>query len=53
MDLGLKILKTNVAIRISILQIPCVPIFRQNGQLKIFQAKFAQILDFGVLISKI
>ena len=33
MDLGLEIHKTNVAIRISILEIPCVPIFRQNGQL--------------------
>ena len=32
-DLGLKILKANVGIRISILEILCVPIFRQNGQL--------------------
>ena len=31
--LGFEIQKTNVAIRISILEIPCVPIFRQNGQL--------------------
>ena len=37
MDLGLQILKTNVAIRISILQIWCAPILRQNGQLKIFR----------------
>ena len=29
--LGFEIQKTNVGIRISILQIPCVPIFRQNG----------------------
>ena len=33
MDLGLEIQKTNVGIRISILETPCVPIFRQNGQL--------------------
>ena len=29
--LGFKIQKTNVGIRISIFEIPCVPIFRQNG----------------------
>ena len=33
MNLGLEIEKTNVGIRISILNIPCVPIFRQNRQL--------------------
>ena len=33
MDLGLEIQKTNAGIRISILEIPCVPIFRQKGQL--------------------
>ena len=33
MDLGLEIQKTNVRIRISILEIPCVPTFSQNGQL--------------------
>ena len=32
MDLGLGIQKTNVEIRISILDIPCVPIFSQNEQ---------------------
>ena len=32
-DLGLEIQRTNVGIKISILEIPCVPIFRQNGQL--------------------
>ena len=31
--LGFEIQKTNVGIRISILEILCVPIFRQNGQL--------------------
>ena len=40
--LGFEIQKTNVGIRISILEIPCVPIFRQNGQLWIFGPKFAQ-----------
>ena len=32
-DLGLAIQKTIVGIRISILDIPCVPIFSQNEQL--------------------
>ena len=41
-NLELKIQKTNVGIRISILEIPCVPIFRQNGQLWLFEPKFAQ-----------
>ena len=40
-DLGLGIEKTNVAIRINILEIPCVPIFRQNGKLT-FLAQTAQ-----------
>ena len=31
--LGFEIHKTNVGIRISIFEIPSVPIFRQNGQL--------------------
>ena len=38
---GFEIKKTNVGIRISILEIPCVPIFR-HGQLWIFEPKFAQ-----------
>ena len=33
MDLGLEIQITNVGIRISILEMPRVPIFLQNGQL--------------------
>ena len=32
-DLGLEIQKTNVRIRISILDIPCVPILSENEQL--------------------
>ena len=62
--LGFEIQETNVGIRISILEIPCVPIFRQNGQLWIFGPKFAQkwILGsefqksksgFGICTSKI
>ena len=42
MDLGFEIRKTNLRIKISILEIPCVPIFSQNGQLRIFRPKFAQ-----------
>ena len=41
MDLELEIEKTNVEIRISILETPCVPIFRQNGQLRLFRLKFS------------
>ena len=33
MDLGLEIQKTNVGIKISILEIPCVPILWKNRQL--------------------
>ena len=32
-DLGLENQKTNVVIRISILQISCLPFFRENEQL--------------------
>ena len=32
-DLGLTIQKTIVGIRISVLDIPCVPIFSQNEQI--------------------
>ena len=41
-DFGLEIQKTNVRIRISTLEMPCVPIFRQNKQLLLFWPKFAQ-----------
>ena len=50
--LGFEIQKTNVGIRISILQIPCVPIFRQNGQLWIFGSKFAQKWILGSKFQK-
>ena len=42
MDLVLEIQKTNFGIRINILEIPYVPIFRQNELLWIFLSKFAQ-----------
>ena len=52
--LGFQIQGTNVGIRISILEIPCVPIFRQNRQLWIFGTKFAQkwILEWEFQKSK-
>ena len=49
--LGFEIQKTNVEIRISMLEIPCVPIFKQNGRL--FGPKFAPGMGFEVKISKI
>ena len=52
MDLGLEIQKTNVGIRMSILEIPCAPIFRQNEQLWLFWPKFAQKIDLGLEIQK-
>ena len=51
-NLELEIHKTNVGIRISILKIPCVPIFRQNGQLWRFWLKFAQKWVLGLEIQK-
>ena len=41
MDLGSEIQKTNAGIRISITKISCMPIFRKNGKLWLFQPKFA------------
>ena len=42
MDLGLEIQEANAEIRISILEISCVLIFRQNRQLQLFRPKFGQ-----------
>ena len=42
MNLELKVQKTNVGIGISILEIPCVPIFRQNWQFWLFEPKCVQ-----------
>ena len=50
--LGFEIQITNVGIRISILETPCVPIFRQNGQLWIFVPKFAQKWILGSKFQK-
>ena len=44
MDFGLQIQKTNVAIRISILEITFVQIFKENRHLWLFRLKFAQKL---------
>ena len=46
---GFEIQKTNVGIRISMLEMPYVPIFRQNEKLCIFGSKFAQKF---ILVSK-
>ena len=40
--LGLKFQKSKSGFGISILEILCVPIFRQNGEIWIFELKFAQ-----------
>ena len=56
MDLGFEIQKTNFRIRIRILEIPCVPIFRPSEQIWLFWPKFAQKfvqkLDFGLKFRK-
>ena len=48
MDFELEIRKTNVETRISIFEILCVPILRQNGQLWLFWPKFAQKWILGM-----
>ena len=45
--LGYEIQKINVGIRISILEISSVPIFRENGQLWFFGPKFSQNVILG------
>ena len=50
--LGFEIHKTNVGIKISIFEISCVPIFRQNGQLWIYGSKFAQKWILGSKFQK-
>ena len=52
MDLRLEIQKTNVTIKISILEKPCVRIFRQNEQLWLFRLRFAQKLILGLEFQK-
>ena len=48
MDLGSEIQKANVGIRINIVKMPCVPIFRKNRQLWFFRPKFAQKWILGL-----
>ena len=45
--LGFEIQKTDVEIRVSMLEIPCLPIFRQNEHLWLFGLKFAQKCVLG------
>ena len=52
MDLGLQIEKTNVKIRISILERLCVTVFSQN-RLFTFLVQICPKMDFGVRILKI
>ena len=50
--LRFEIQETNVGIRISILEIQCVPIFRQNRQLRVFGSKFTQKWILGSKFQK-
>ena len=50
--LGFEIQKTNVGIRISMLEIPCVPILKENGHLWLFGSKFAQEWILGSKFQK-
>ena len=52
-NLKFEIKKNDVGIRISILEIPFVPIFRQNAQLWFFWSKFAQKWILGLKFQKI
>ena len=51
-NLELEIQKANFGIRISILEVPWVPTFRQNGQIWLFSPKFAQKWILGLEIQK-
>ena len=50
--LGFEIQKTNVGIKISMLEMSCVPIFRQNGHLWLFGPKFGQKWILGSKFQK-
>ena len=52
MDLGFKIQKTNLGIRISILKIPNEPILKQDGQIWLFWPKFGQKWSFNSKLRK-
>ena len=51
--LGFEIQKTNVGKRISILEKPYVPIFRQNAIPLNFWAQICPKVDFGFKMSKV
>ena len=52
MDLGLEIQKISFGIRIRILEIPWVQIFRKNEQFWLFAPKFGQNMDFRLKFRK-
>ena len=52
MNLGFKIQKTNLGIRIRILKIQSLPIFRQNGQILLSWPKFDQKWIFSSKLRK-
>ena len=52
-DLGSEIQKTNVGIRIRILEIACFPIFKQNEQLWLSRSKFTQKSILGESIKNL
>ena len=52
MDLRSEIQKTSVGIRISIVNMPCVPVFREKGTTLTFSTQICSKMDFGVEISK-
>ena len=52
MDLGFEIQKTNVAIRTSILEILCIPIFKQTKHFWLFLAEICPNMDLRLEIEK-
>ena len=48
MDLRSEIQKTSVGIRISIVKMPCVPMFRKKGTILTFSTQICSKMDFGV-----
>ena len=52
MELGLEIQKANVWMKMNILEILCMPIFRQKGHFLPFLAQIFPKIGFGVRISK-
>ena len=52
MELGLEIQKANIWMKVNVLEILCVPIFRQKGHFLLFLAQIFPKIGFGVRISK-